>query len=470
MPDSAPQNVYVHNHGIYEGCGHNCPANEWWERPGADDARVFYNSKDGQDWIATHYPGSTTTNPPATMFNSDSWYPNAPLTSNEKAFLWVANNSHEKGGTVLEDTSHWRIIDHLTKKNIYEFLKASEKIDLPMLWGYVVFLPDNKMYVKFLTHISPGKQDLEYISEALPDIEDKFNRQITDYDIEETHTPILESYTPQNVETTGFQGTDPTEIEDSIKDELNSPSEEPDYEAMAGEFKDIRQDMLESGIRVSTVFLGPMAPDPENPFETLVYDPEDITGKSLEVYYDSTKEKALNTHFMMVDKYNRKALGQQDQYSSHTQVVSYFGDPGILAADVHPDQMRLLPDTHSVHAVEITPPEGSEHENGERPFMWHEPSNTLFYTTQECHHMHIIPQINEYLKQHGHNYYGPWVTGDITSPEHTGDNWIKFLGTDTGHYPESVINYMQQKYGPRDLMHSGDYGWEGLPEELIQKG
>lgn len=469
MPDSAPQNVYVHNHGIYETCDKSCPANDWWQRPGADNARVFYNSSDGQEWLDTTYPGEKN-KPVEGIFNRKMWYPISPLTSNEKAFLWVADNDNSEHGEVVEDTSHYKIIERISKRNIYDFLKASEKSTLPMLWGYVVYMPDNKMYVKFLTHINPGKQDLEHIGPSvISDIEDKFNRKVIDYDIEETKTPILESYTPQNVETTGFQGTEPgisdAEKTQQIQDAMK-PKEEPDYEAMAGEFKTVRQDVLESGMKISTVFLGGMAPDPNEPFETLVYDPDNVARSTQEVHYNATETAALTTHFQMVDKYNRKALEQHD---AHIQIMSYFNDAGILATDVHPDQLRLLPETHHVKAVEITPDEDAEHENGEKPFMYHYPSNTLFYTTKDCHHMHIIPQINQHLLESGQSYDGPWVTGDITDPRFEDRNWIKFIGSDSGQYPESVINYMQQKFGPRDLVYNGYDGWENLPDELIEK-
>lgn len=450
---------YHHVHGPNEKCGPGCPA--WY-------AALESGSDPWKDYTKPELPKA---------FNPEKWYPNAPLTTNEKAFLWYADDNSGDKGSVLDDTAHWKIIDRITKRNIYEFLKESEKIQLPMLWGYVVFLGEGKMYVKFLTHISPGKQDLEYMQNAIPDLESHFHRKVVDYDQEDTSTPILESYTPEG-ETSGFQGTEPPiggPGLNAVPLAPQNPEPEPDYEAMAGEFKTLRKDVLQDGVTISTVFLGKMSPDPEMPFETLVFQTDDISGNSLEVQYNKTEQEAEQEHYRLVDKYNRLALDQSGAHNAHIQIMAYFNDAGILATEVHPDQLKLLPnDTWGVNAVEVDPGEGASHENLERPFMYHYPSNTLFYTTKDSHHMHIIPVLNQYLQDRGHSYDGPWVTGDITDPadeENPGRNWIKFIGSDTGHYPESVINYLQQKFGPkRDVIYNGYDGWEELPERYIQKG
>ena len=452
--------TYNHVHGPNEECGPGCPA--WYAQQEA--------LGESGAWQAFDKPPTK----PTGIFDPSKWYPNAPITSNEKAFLWYAKDNSGDHGDVLDDTSHWRIIDRITKKNIYEFLKESEKLQLPMLWGYVVFLGEGKMYVKFLTHISPGKQDLEYMQNAIPDLESHFHRKVIDYDQEDTTTPILESYTPTG-ETSGFQGTDPPIGGPGFNAVPLHPQAEPDYEAMAGEFKTLRKDTLENGVTISTVFLANMAPDPDQPFETMVFETNDTTGKTLEVQYSRTEQAAEEEHFRLVDKYNRLAIAESTTHNAHIQITAYFNDAGVLATEVHPDQLKLLPHgTWGINAVEVDPGEDASHENLERPFMYHYPSNTLFYTTKDSHHMHIIPVLNQYLQDRGQSYGGPWVTGDITDPsdeENPGRNWIKFIGSDTGHYPESVINYLQQKFGPnRDLIYNGDDGWEDLPERYIQKG
>lgn len=454
--------TYNHVHGPNEPCGPGCPG--------------YYAAMEDGTWDHTNpWKDFDPEKKPAGLagFNPENYYPNVPLSSNEKAFLWYATDNSGEHGDILDDTSHWRIIDRISKKNIYDFLKQSEQINLPMLWGYVVFLPNAKMYVKFLTHINPGKQDLEYMQPALKDLENHFHRDVVDYDQEDTKTPILESYTPTG-ETSGFSTTNSPEMgmeREPTNAELDAiENAEPNFDDIAGEFKTVRTDTLQSGVKISTVFLGNMAPNPDQPFETLVFETDDTSGKTLDVSYTTTQEQALTEHFKMVDKYNRLALEKSGAMNLHNMVVAYFNDAGITATEVHPNQLKLLPETHGINAVEIARPEGATHENGEKPFMYHIPSKTLFYTTQDCHHHHIVPAINQYLEDRGENYYGPWVTGDITSPEHTGDSWIKFLGSDTGQYPESVINYMQQKFGPRDLIYNGESGWEDLPERYIQKG
>lgn len=453
--------MYNHVHGINDPCGPGCPG--------------YYAALEDGTWDHTNPwkdldPEKKTEG--FSGFNPEGYYPNVPLGANEKAFLWYATDSSGEHGDILDDTSHWRIIDRITKKNVYDFLKQSENINLPMLWGYVVFLPNAKMYVKFLTHISPGKQDLNYMQPCLKDLESHFHRDVVDYDQEDTKTPILESFTPSGP-TSGYSTTnDPDRDREPSLAELDAiENPTPTTDDLVGDFKTIRTDTLDSGVKVSTVFLGNMAPNPDQPFETLVFETDDTSGKTLDVVYTTTQEQALTEHFKMVDKYNRLALERSGANNMHNMVVAYFNDAGILATEVHPDQMKLLPDENGLNAVEVRRPEGAEHKNGELPFMYHAPSKTLFYTTENCHHHHIVPIINKYLEDRGQNYYGPWVTGDITDQDYTPDrNWIKFLGSDTGQYPESVINYMQKKFGPRDVVYSGEDGWEDLPERYIQKG
>ena len=439
--------TYNHVHGPQDECGPGCPG--WYAALEA-----------GEDPQHTQAPT-------VTGFTPEGYYPNVPLGSNEKAFLWYATDNDGQHGDILDDTSHWRIVDRVTKRNIYEFLKLTEQSDLPMLWGYIVNLPNKKMYVKFLTHLSPGKQDLEYMQPCLKDLEQHYNRDIVDYDTEDTHTPILESFTPSG-ETSGYSTTTQPFLDTPQKQEES----EPGYEQMVGEFKTVRTDVLNDGVKVTTVFLGNMAPNPDQPFETLVFATDDVSGKTLDVAYSMTQDQALTEHFKMVDKYNRLALDKNGANNVHNMVVAYFNDAGILSAEIHPDQLKLLPDEKGIiKTMEIRRPEGAEHENGEMPFMYHVPSKTLFYTTENCHHHHIIPAINRHLESQGENYYGPWITGDITDPAYTPDrNWIKFIGSDTGHYPESVINYMQNRFGPRDVIYNGYDGWEELPDEYIQKG
>lgn len=568
--------------------------------------------------------------------NPRNYYPMPPLPVGWEAFLWM--KSGKEGEVLTDPNAHWRIVDRNigAGTTIYDFLKKAEDSPTPMLWGYVnEDKGSHGIYVSFLTHLSPGKQDLEYIQECLRDLERKYHKPVKDYDIEETKSPILESYTPTGVATTGQQDeykhypgeadTDRAMIEDGEWEPANKGYENVKYDSPMGDVTDVRKDTLADGTRVSTVYLGRMAPNSTEPFETMVFkqaDPNDLKSwKTLETHYAVSEREALNTHYALVDSYNRKALEEKpsasflqenidkgyiynddgtwskpsiapppniitgsndshepfmffnnklyfgrshhadilsraideddydwDDFENETPVFGWlykprggvsfstdtdvgndeydsektdkilkllrykFGNPNISAADGHnftingwnsypkwtenditwedyeksmaaansvditkPHQLPLFEGQSKFNAIEMDPGDEARHSERERPFVYHAPSKTLFYTTRYCHHAHIMPKIYEYLTENGHSsdayggIMGPWISGDITDPEWNERNWIKFINSDSYGYPQSVINYLQEKFGPREVMYSGEDGWDHLPEEAIEK-
>lgn len=566
-------------------------------------------------------------------------YPYHPLDKTWTAFLWIQHNG--KGEVLTDPSAHWRIIDKSLRygETIYDFLKKSETSNTPMLWGYVANDPSLPgIVVKFLTHLSPGKQDLDYIVPCLKDLAKEYHARILDYDIVDSKTPILESYTPTNVLTTGLE-----------PEQKAAPSgyEHITYDQKFGELENVAKDILSDGATISTIYLGKFASHPEQLFETMIFrtNPDGTVTQGQTIYAPS-EEVALQNHYALVDKTNKENLQVQDMLPAHDLDESqdnrmrgthpevqdalrqmeqsngqqhwwnnllnrsssteshepfmfyhdklYFGkrhhadilaramndgeldwdtaldDPPLFGwlykpghgvrfvtdtdigqsrnsvikqrciqllrqhfndpeidlenqGDVHfsfsgwndepipqtpdatweqynptpptendPEQLKLfakqmeklaedsdqlrLFNPMGFRALEIDPGEDAGHSDRERPFVYHRPSNTLFYTTQYSHHHHIMPKINQQLQTEGWHpdqfggIQGPWVVGDITEPEWNDRNWIKFISSEGGGYPESVINFLKDKFGhDRELIYSGPDGWDTLPENAIEK-
>jgi transposase-like protein len=127
---------------------------------------------------------------------------------------------------------------------------------------------------------------------------------------------------------------------------------------------------------------------------------------------------------------------------------------------------------HSFDAIEIRPPEDATHSERERPFVYHRPSNQLFYTTQYCHHGHIMPKIFQVLTDQGHDpYVDPdgeaYQSGDITDPDWDGRNWIKFING--SKFESNVIHYLQERFGKeRELIWHGEGGWQPVEDTQIK--
>jgi hypothetical protein len=155
--------------------------------------------------------------------------------------------------------------------------------------------------------------------------------------------------------------------------------------------------------------------------------------------------------------------------------------PGLLEPEgPNSEQMKLFSkiDPESMHimgnpglsVIKVKPPEGAGHSNKEKPFLYYAPTHTVFETTDYCHHSHVIPMITEALQEStGYVDYGgdAWINGDITDPESSGQNWIKFIHG--GPIPKSLVDYFTNKYPDRDVVYNTDEGWIPLTDDAINK-
>lgn len=124
----------------------------------------------------------------------------------------------------------------------------------------------------------------------------------------------------------------------------------------------------------------------------------------------------------------------------------------------------------SLNPVNVIPEEGAHHSDKEMPFVWHKPTNTLFYTTQYCHHHHIMDKIHSYLSDYlGDGWGNPddLISGDITEPAH-GHNWIKFING--RQFDPDVIQFLQGEFGPdRKVVWNDGNGYQPITPDQIQK-
>lgn len=367
--------------------------------------------------------------------------------SKQDAFLWIGykTGGHGDKDEIYTANAHWKIINSLTGKGkletISDFLFAD--FEVPMLWGWVIDHEGMEgLIVTFSTVIAPMHQDFGYIKQALKTITEHYKRPVQDYDIIETNIPILESYTPKFPEKETVGGPSERGPPDRAgDDDLKRTDLKPIPSGIGSAV--LKRDEI-GDITVTTYDMS-HAGSP-GMFETEIWGGE-LNG---EQYFNYTKDEAIRTHDALVTE-------EKSWQQSTTQ---------------HPSLLGKVSHQLPFKAVNIQPPPGSDHENQEKPFIYYAPANTLFYTTQYCHHSHIIEAINHYLQSNGFlgdgNQFGnpgDWVSGDITEPDWEGRNWIKLI--DGSYYNQDMIQFLQDHFGHDRELRDSD-GDPIYPNQIVK--
>jgi hypothetical protein len=188
-----------------------------------------------------------------------------------------------------------------------------------------------------------------------------------------------------------------------------------------------------------------------------------------EKFQYATKGEALDYHQAIVK------IEQGVQSSRGIDLPEYESKPHqyshrLAGVGIHPNQESLF-HAPGLSVVKVDPPETAGHSQGEMPFIYYRPADVLFETTSPCHHSDVYDDVMAWIAQHEESGYpnfsgDAWINGDITSPDKTGRNWIKFIHP--GPIPKQLVDYFKSKYPDRDLIYNTDNGWESLPDSLIK--
>lgn len=405
----------------------------------------------------------------------ETGYMNGPKVGLHEAFVWIGNEDGTSG-KIETGSAHWRIIDRImgkTDSTLAEYLKIVPKINTPLVSGWVLddqFM--DGMEVTFLTHFMPMKQDLDYIPTVLQDLANHYHRPVEDFEVSQTKTPVLETFTPLKREAPDTfgppfpgKGAPAVHTRSPYADDENPPAE---WERQWEQYVQSESPLKEP----ASVNIEPLSPATHGVYSvrrSVVTNPankEDIVINTAEIpvthsggpYWETwahgsgydefqrsnTLAEAINTHADVTNKV-RTEVGA----SSYTLYAKTAGIP-----------LRVVP---------VDPPEGADHEEGEKPFVYYPGGNTLYESTRRCHHYNIMPFISKDIGQNADPFGTDLVSGDITDPEYTPNrNWIKFINGDT--FDQNVIDYFKQKYPDKELIYN-EYGegWQPLPADRIRK-
>lgn len=400
-----------------------------------------------------------------------------------EAWIWIDGELHF-------GPSHWRIVDKLYHGDLAEWLYDSQT--KPMLSGWAVRTGDYdaegkpEVILEIFTEFAPQHQPRdEQASLLIPTVVDKFQEVATVIDIETPDPPenelgILERFTPQGIQTT---------LDKPLEYKMYKPRSQPDREGDEVGVGDYQVTVFKSDrVGDATIETYDLRAIPGAEYLTVV-DGSEMDGYT---YSSPTSDTALHAHqetvnmVQMIQEGNQLAAevdkSELESYPESWGVTKPSpNEPGtwswdasrqewnkIAGINIDPAQLTLF-DIQGMGVIPVDPPEGTGHEDQEKPFLYYKDGDVLFETTGYTHHADVFPLICKWIEDHTGAYPniapGSWINGDITSPEATGRNWIKFI--DSGPIPAKLVSYFKGKYPDREVMYSGYDGWEPLPPELI---
>lgn len=410
------------------------------------------------------------------------------------AFIYI-------NGDVWTGEAHWRIIEKIFMGDIAEFLYAIHEV--PSTWGWI-WLTGKKLgdkaeaILELYTEIGPHLTTIDDLGPVVDAVQDQLGVAVIDIETPDPpERPVLERYTPEGIDTTVKDPKDyGTWGGESDKKPVNTPltTDTPTNSVKFLKREEIRGTSV-GDVVVSTTDERAF----NNGYVVRVYEPGNMN-RSYGEWTEETSDTALHRHQQAVSNIEEivqaktetsidswseddshelmnnhmQELADQIEdptWSGPTKYMHRIAKSGPYPNGEYTDNELMMADAPGFSIAHIDPPEGTHHEDGERPFIYYAPTETLFETTRPCHHHDVLHKIYNIVTEMSGgrpNIYDPsaWTWGDITDPEQTGRNWIKFI---SGPITRNVTYYFLDKYPGRDVMHSGDDGWEPVDPSRIAK-